>query len=195
MQIRSLLGVAATAVAVTVLFSAPALAARAHHRPHTASADSYINPFTDPGWQPSRIDMGVDWAPTKPEPVLAIGNALILGSDWHAPWPGGRIIWYQLLDGSHAGDIIYVAENLRHLVPAGTHVEAGQKIADALPSYPWTEWGWADQYGTPIAFPCYHEGKQTRAGKRMARFLQALGATTADNPGSGPDTPLGGPLC
>ena len=154
-----------------------------------------MNPFTDPGWSPSRTDMGVDWIPARPEPVLAVGDAIVLGADHRAPWPGGRIIWYQLTDGSHAGDIIYVAEHLRHLVATGTVVKAGQKIAEALPGYPWIEMGWADQYGSPIAYPCYHEGEQTRAGKRMARFLQELGATVYDNPGAVPDTPNGAKLC
>jgi hypothetical protein len=44
--------------------------------------------------------MGIDWIPSRPEPVLAVGNAVILGADWHAPWPGGRYIYYQLLDGA-----------------------------------------------------------------------------------------------
>lgn len=192
---RSLLGALAMALAALLILTAPAFAAKRHHgRTHLAGADDYINPFASPGWAPARTDMGVDWFPLRPMPVLAIGDAVILGSDWHAPWPGGRIIWYQLTDGSHAGDVIYVAEHLRHLLPAGTHVTAGQKIAVALPGYPWLEMGWADQYGSPIAYPCYHEGEQTRAGKRMARFLESLGATTYDNPGPGPDTP-DGPLC
>lgn len=198
MHKRSRLGVVAVSLLALLTASAPAFAARSHHkrhRPHAAGADHYVNPFADPGWQPARTDMGVDWVPVKPEPVLAIGNALILGSDWHASWPGHRLIWYQLLDGSHAGDIIYVAENLRHLLPAGTRVSAGQKIAVALPSYPWTEWGWATQYGSPIAYPCYHEGHQTRAGKRMARFLESLGAAPLDDPGAGQDGPTDGPLC
>lgn len=190
MPSRIFSALAASLVALLCL-SAPALAARKHHNPHAASAGSYINPFIDPGWQPARTDMGVDWVPVKPEPVLAIGNAIILGADWHASWPGHRLIWYQLLDGSHAGDIIYVAENLRHLTPAGTRVTAGQQIAVALPGYPWTEWGWADQYGSPIAYPCYHEGKATASGKRMARFMLGLGATPLENPGSGPDGPAG----
>lgn len=152
----------------------------------------YVNPFTDPDWNPARTDMGVDWIPNRPLPVLAIGDALILGSNWHADWPGHRFIYYQLLDGSHAGDVIYVAENLRHLVPAGTYVHAGQQIALALPSFPYTEWGWADSYGSPIAYRCYsYDGKQTRAGKEMARFMESLGATTYDAPGPGPNQPQG----
>jgi hypothetical protein len=185
------LGVVMMALAATLLWVAPALGARPRHRPHAASADHYVNPFTDPAWGPARTDMGVDWIPNKPLPVLAVGNAVVLGSDRHAPWPGHKFIYYQLTDGSHAGDIIYVAEHLSQLVNAGTQVKAGQKIAEALPGYPYIEMGWADQYGSPIAYPCYHEGQQTRSGKRMARFLMSLGAGVYDNPGPGLDTENG----
>lgn len=185
------LGVVMMALAATLLWVAPALAAHPRHRPHTASADHYINPFTDPAWGPARTDMGVDWIPNKPLPVLAVGNAVILGSDRHAPWPGHKFIYYQLTDGSHAGDIIYVAEHLSQLISAGTQVHAGQKIAEALPGYPYIEMGWANQYGSPVAYPCYREGKQTRSGKRMARFLMSLGASVYDNPGAGLDTENG----
>jgi len=181
--------VVAMAVAALFVLSAPAVA---HKRPHAASVENYINPFTAPGWEASRTDMGVDWVAAQPEPVLAIGDAVILGSDWHAPWPGKRLIWYELTDGSHAGDVIYVAENLRHLLAAGTRVRAGQKIAEALPGYPGTEWGWADQYGTPISLPCYREGRPTSSGKRMARFMEELGAAVGDPVAlAGPDGPTG----
>ena len=186
------LGVVAAILAAVMLVAAPAFAKAKpkRHRPHAASAD-YVNPFTDPAWSPARTDMGVDYIPNKPLPVLAVGDAVILGSDRHAPWPGGKFIYYQLVNGSHAGDIIYVAEHLSQLIGAGTHVRAGQKIAQALPGYPYIEMGWADQYGSPIAYPCYHEGEQTRSGKRMARFLQSLGAAVYDNPGPGLDTENG----
>jgi hypothetical protein len=152
----------------------------------------YIDPFTNPAWGPARTDMGVDWIPAHKLAVLAIGDAVILGSDSHAGWPGHHIIWYQLLDGTHAGDIIYVAEHLRKLLPAGKVVRAGQKIAVALPGYPWTEWGWADSYGSPLAYPCYKvDGEQTSAGKEMARFMVNLGAQVYDAPGPGPSYPLG----
>ncbi len=193
MRTRSLIAVLTAAL----LLAAPALARRTRApRRHAHSATAgYVNPFAGGGWEPARTDMGVDWLPVRPVPVEAIGDALILGSDWKAPWPGGHIIWYQLLDGSHAGDVIYVAEHLRDLLRAGTRVRAGEQIAVALPGYPWTEWGWADQYGSPLAYPCYHEGEQTRSGQRMARFMEELGVRTYDDPGPGPDTPLGGPLC
>ncbi len=169
------------AMLATLLVGAGAASARA----------PYINPFANAGWQPSRTDMGMDWAPVRRLSVLAIGNAVIIGSDSHAPWPGQHLIWYRLLDGSHAGDIVYVAEHLTRLVPAGRTVKAGQRIATALPGYPWTEWGWADQYGSPRAYPCYHEGTQTNSGKEMARFLHSLGAPVGEPTGTGPSSPVG----
>lgn len=150
----------------------------------------YVDPFTDPAWGPARTDMGVDWIPAHRLPVLAIGDAVILGSDSHADWPGHHIIWYQLLDGSHAGDIVYVAEHLRKLVRVGTFVRAGQQIGVALPGFPYTEWGWATEYGSPVAYPCYKvDGEQTKAGKEMARFMMNLGAHVYDAPGRGPSYP------
>jgi hypothetical protein len=143
-------------------------------------AQAYVNPFADPAWTPSRTDMGMDWVSAHKLPVLAIGDAVILGSDNHSGWPGHHTIWYQLLDGSHAGDIIYVAEHLQRLLPAGRTVRAGQQIAVALPGYPWTEWGWADAYGSPRAYPCYHEGRRTNSGEEMERFLMSLGAAGGD---------------
>jgi hypothetical protein len=152
---------------------------------------NYMNPFADPAWQPSRTDMGMDWLPAHRLPVLAIGDGVILGADNHSGWPGKHLIWYQLTSGSHKGDVIYVAEHLKNLARPGTVVHAGQKIALALPGYPWTEWGWADQYGNPRAYPCYKEGRATNSGKEMARFLISLGAAQGDPPGKGPAGPAG----
>src|SRR5437764_4628500 len=175
-------------LAAAMSLGAPVAASAAQH----STVHRYVNPFTSSAWQPARTDMGVDWIPVRPVPVVAIGHALILGSRWHNDgWPGGHIIWYRLLDGSHAGDIIYVAEHLRNLVPAGATVRAGQQIAVALPGYPWTEWGWADSYGSPRAYPCYHEGRKTNSGREMARFLASLGAPVGDPLGHGPRHPAG----
>jgi murein DD-endopeptidase MepM/ murein hydrolase activator NlpD len=152
----------------------------------------YIDPFTATGWYPARTDMGVDWFVTRRLPVVAIGDAVILGSNSHdAGWPGGHFIWYQLLDGSHAGDIIYVAEHLTKLAPVGAHVRAGQRIAVALPGGTGTEWGWAEPSGATRANPCYHEGQVTHSGREMARFMKSLGAQVQDLPGPGSDGPFG----
>jgi murein DD-endopeptidase MepM/ murein hydrolase activator NlpD len=152
----------------------------------------YIDPFAASGWWPARTDMGVDWFVTRPLPVLAIGDAVIVGSNSRdAGWPGGHFIWYQLLDGSHAGDIIYVAEHLTHLLRAGAHVRAGQKIAEALPGGTGTEWGWGEPNGATRANDCYHEGEVTASGREMARFMKSLGAQVQDPPGLGSDAPFG----
>jgi murein DD-endopeptidase MepM/ murein hydrolase activator NlpD len=150
-----------------------------------------VNPFAGSAWAPGRIDMGMDWAPLQRTPVLAVGNAVVLGSSSHSGWPGGRFIWYQLVDGSHAGDVIYVAEHLRSLARAGTHVRAGQRIATAIPGYPYIETGWADSYGSPRASPCYKEGHKTNSGKEMERFLVALGAEAGEAVAAGPNGPAG----
>jgi hypothetical protein len=73
-------------------------------------------------------------------------------------------------------------------------VHAGQKIATALPGSPWTEWGWANAYGSPRAARCYTEGEKTNSGKEMSRFLAKLGAPVGDPPGQGPARPTGS-LC
>ena len=156
---------------------------------------TYVNPFKGQSWGLSRIDMGIDLMPNRQEPVVAIGNAKILGSSMKSGWPGGGFIWYRLLDGDHAGNVIYVGEHLSSLLPAGTRVHAGQPIAVALPGSPWTEWGWATKYGNPRAYPCYKEGMQTNSGEEMARFLRSLGVKgAARGLAAGPNRPSG-PRC
>ncbi|MFN8162604.1 MAG: hypothetical protein U0R26_02015 [Solirubrobacterales bacterium] len=157
------------------------------------ASGGYVNPFATGDWTVSRTDMGVDYMPSRREPVVAIGRALILGSSMKSGWPGGAFIWYRLLGGDHAGSIVYVAEHLRKLAPAGTTVRAGQEIATALPGYPWTEWGWATASGQPRALPCYQDGTETNSGREMARFLQALGAEPLGRLAPGPDWPSGKP--
>jgi hypothetical protein len=185
MRSRHAAGLVPLALLAAMFLSGSAQGARAR------DAQFYVNPFRSPAWSPSRTDMGVDMVPAHPTAVVAIGAGVILGSDSHAPWPGKHYIYYQLTSGSHAGDVIYVAEHLKNLVKAGTVVQAGQRIATALPGYPWTEWGWADQYGSPRALPCYKDGRATRSGREMARFLIALGANLYDAPGPGTDAPTG----
>ena len=160
-------------------------------RSTTCSSGRYVNPFKGESWEAGRIDMGVDYMPNRRGRVVAIGRAKILGSDSHSGWPGGHFIWYKLLRGDHAGDIIYVAEQLKRLVPAGTKVHAGERIATALPRGTGTEWGWANRRGVPRAAPCYHEGMKTRSGTEMARFLKSLGADVVRKLRPGPDAPSG----
>ena len=179
-------------LAAAVVLVPGATIARAQTPIRHSLYQQYIDPFTAEGWYPARTDMGVDWFVTRRMPVLAIGDAVILGSNSHdGGWPGGHFIWYQLLDGSHAGDIIYVAEHLTKLVGVGTHVRAGQRIAVALPGGTGTEWGWGQANGATRANACYHEGQVTHSGREMARFMKSLGAQVQDPPGLGADGPLG----
>ena len=151
----------------------------------------YVNPFKPRRWYEGRIDMGVDYVPIHKHAVVAIGNAKILGSDSHSGWPGGHLLWYKLLDGDHAGTVIYVAEELKKLARKGTRVAAGERIATALPGGSGLEIGWANRRGETRAAPCYSEGRKTRSGREMARFLKSLGAKVGDRPGPVPDHPSG----
>jgi hypothetical protein len=139
------------------------------------SAQAYVNPFKLGSWSPGRIDMGVDLIPDRRSPVLAIGAARILGSTSKSGWPDGRYLYYQLISGTHRGEIVYVAEHLRKLAPAGKRVDPGQRIAVALPGYPYIETGWANEDGSTRASPCYKEGKRTHSGETFGRFLYRLG--------------------
>jgi hypothetical protein len=162
-----------------------------HRHRRTCTTLGYVNPIRGTAWLPGRTDMGVDFSVTRHKPIVAIGDALILGSDNHSGWPGGHFMWYRLLDGDHAGYVIFVAETMGRMLPAGTTVTAGQRIATAKPGGTGTEWGWASKLGSPRAAACYSEGMKTNSGKEFARFLRHLGAETADPPGPGPDYPSG----
>jgi murein DD-endopeptidase MepM/ murein hydrolase activator NlpD len=153
--------------------------------------NGYVNPFKPARWYEGRIDMGVDYVPIRKRAVVAIGDAKILGSDSHSGWPGGHLLWYKLLDGDHAGTVIYVAEQLKKLVPKGTKVQAGQRIATALPGGSGLEIGWSNRRGEPRAASCYSEGMKTHSGREMGRFLHRLGAKVGDRPGRVPDHPAG----
>jgi hypothetical protein len=154
----------------------------------------YVNPFKHQSWYAGRIDMGVDYMPNHRYPVRAIGKAKILGSDSHSGWPGGHFLWYKLLRGDHKGTIIYVAETLKKLAPAGTKVGPGDTIAKALPHGTGIEMGWANKRGEPRAARCYSEGMKTHSGREMARFLNELGADVVSKAKSAPDYPKG-PRC
>jgi hypothetical protein len=161
-----------------------------------SSCDSgkYVNPFKHQSWYAGRIDMGVDYMPKHRYRVRAIGKAKILGSDSHSGWPGGHFLWYKLLRGDHKGTIIYVAETLKKLAPAGTKVGPGDTIAKALPGGTGIEMGWANKRGEPRAARCYSEGMKTHSGREMARFLNELGADVVSKAKNAPDYPKG-PRC
>jgi LysM repeat protein len=161
--------------------------------PAPRGASGYINPFRYGSWAPSRTDEGVDWIPNVTSPVVAIGDGIITYSSMNSGWPAGGFIAYRLTNGSHAGDYVYVAEHITALLPVGTLVSAGERIATALPGYPWTEWGWASASGPePAPSARYNgsaDGTATPGGKAFARFLIELGVSGVQNPGPGTDAP------
>jgi hypothetical protein len=158
-----------------------------------SSCDSgrYINPFRHQRWYAGRIDMGVNYMPKHRYPLRAIGKAKIIGSDSHSAWPGGHFIWYKLLRGDHKGNMIYVAETLKRLVPKGTIVGPGDRIATALAHGTGIEIGWASRRGETRASRCYSEGMETHSGREMARFLSELGADVIKKVRNAPDYPTG----
>lgn len=132
----------------------------------------YVYPFGS-GITWGRIDQGQDMGGSGP--IAAIGEAIVkMGSQ--PGWPGtGDGLVYQFLNGPRRGQDIYTYENVRRSVGIGSRVKAGQKIADLLPGYPDLETGFSDASGTPLANPEYtHDGIETKYGKEMHTFLEAL---------------------
>jgi hypothetical protein len=169
----------------------------AAHGVHPAAAraqvSGYVNPLAGQAWGLARTDQGVDYLPDVPEPVRAIGPSLVVFSSTSTGWPGGAFISYRLTSGQAAGAVVYVAEHLTGLLPAGTTVSAGSTIATAWPGYPWTEWGWATCSGDlPAAqYDGAPDGTPMAGGLAFARFMRELGAGTAQDPGSGSDVVRG----
>lgn len=199
---RTPLSRAAVPVAAGLL---AALLTRAVHLPAAAphgstggtsqasAAAGYVNPLAGGRWTPARTDQGVDYQPAVPEPVRAAGAGVVVYSSTSdclpSGWPGCAVIGYRLTSGRLAGGVIYVAEHLAGLLPPGVRFGAGAKLATALPGYPWIETGWADCAGNAPAVQ-YHgsaDGVAMPGGKAFARFMRELGASTAQDPGPGPD--------
>jgi murein DD-endopeptidase MepM/ murein hydrolase activator NlpD len=188
---KAAIAAASAGLAIAVLASVPAGASTGGTGAGRHDHKGYVNPFKPGRWYAGRIDMGVDYVPRRRQRVVAIGDAKILGSTNRSGWPGGHFIWYKLLDGDHAGAVIYVAEELRRLAPKGAKVAAGDRIATALPGGSGLETGWANRRGEARAAPCYSEGMKTHSGREMGRFLHSLGAKVGDRPGRVPDHPAG----
>jgi hypothetical protein len=136
----------------------------------------YVNPVGGDRYYTGRTDMGVDFCMTPGEPVRALGDGVVVGisPDW---FRGQPYIWYRLLDGPHAGQYVYVAEQVKRLVRIGTQLSAGQPIAYYKRAGTCIETGWSAANGATLAQATtgYYEGQVTRAGVSFARFLISLG--------------------
>jgi hypothetical protein len=144
----------------------------------TVAAGSYTNPV--PGATLSRTDEGVDYT-LGSQGFLAPGRSQIVSTS--AGWFRGGSITAKFLDGPYAGSEYFVAEGVKPAagIAAGTIVQAGQKIADAIAS-PYNgivgniESGWW-KGSAPLAQQTggYHEGDVTAAGAAWDSFVRALG--------------------
>jgi hypothetical protein len=157
---------AALGFAVTLLLSA-ALA---------QAAAAYQNPFSGLAPYVGRTDMGVDLCLSPGDPIRAVGNGVVTGiiRDWSGRQP---YLWYQLSGGAHAGDYIYVAEQITNLARVGQTVAAGDVIARYAKKGTCIETGWSTASGATVAQATtgYTEGQVTVAGVSFARFLISLG--------------------
>ena len=156
-------------------FALPDHADHVHIGWSPAAGAGYQAPFVSAA--EGRIDQGVDFVGTGP--IDAIGNARIVkvgASGWPngGAGPAGQGVLYKLLDGSRAGQIVYVYEGITPSVRPGELVVAGQAIGTFVAGSS-IEMGFADAAGVPLSHATYHEGKVTGWGKRMFKFLHTLG--------------------
>jgi hypothetical protein len=86
-------------------------------------------------------------------------------------------IWYRLTSGPYAGRYVYVAEQIKHLAPIGTTLQAGDVIAHYAGKGTCIEMGWSAATGATLAQVTtgYTEGQVTVAGVSFARFLMSVG--------------------
>jgi murein DD-endopeptidase MepM/ murein hydrolase activator NlpD len=121
----------------------------------SVQSGSYANPFADvppARLVPERIDMGVDYADGRADPIVALGDATINYAGPDPGWMHGNSINYTLTDGPYAGRYVYVAESVTPTVRTGQHVVAGQAIATfAEPNTHGIETGWAAGPGLVVA--------------------------------------------
>src|SRR5207302_5060178 len=106
--------------------------------------------------------------------------------DTHAPRAHG-CVQYQLLDGDHKGEEVYVAEFIDPLVNEGDIVEAGHLIARFNADHSsgvGIETGYI-KVGTHEPVDSDTSGSQTGAGQAFARFLRSVGCPTQQDPGPG----------
>jgi len=75
----------------------------------------YVDPFArvpEGHLTPERIDMGVDYADDSPDPVLALGDAVVSYAGPNPGWEHGSSVNYELTNGPYAGRYMYVAESI-----------------------------------------------------------------------------------
>jgi murein DD-endopeptidase MepM/ murein hydrolase activator NlpD len=153
--------------------------------PAVSAASAYVSPLTTP-YTVSRTDMGVDLCLPIGAPIDAVGSGVVLGvaKDWYTDPATGKAepyVWYRLLRGPDAGQVVYVAEQINLLVTVGEALKPRQEIGTYAKSGTCIEMGWGDPKGTEATdaqvTTGYQEGEITKAGVSFAKFLISLGLT------------------
>jgi hypothetical protein len=137
---------------------------------------SYIDPLRFVSvWE--RTDQGVDASMPVGAPILAPCRIKILAiiPDWYAGQP---LVYFELLDGSDAGRVQYVAEQITQIAPPGSILQQGQDVAHFAKSGTGIEYGWSTPNGITLAVATtgYEEGEITPAGRNIRAWLNSLGA-------------------
>ncbi len=130
-----------------------------------------------------RTDQGVDVRLKQGSPIEAMGDAVVTRATTTSGWPLGGCVQYKLLNGTHAGEEVYHAEDVRPVVAVGAHVKAGDVVAYAG-AQGWTENGFI-RPGTHEPCSTDTSGAATGPGKAFARWLRELGFHTKEDPGAG----------
>jgi hypothetical protein len=145
----------------------------------TPNSAGYINPLpyvTCCGrWE--RTDQGVDATMPVGAPIVAPSPVKILAiePDWYAGQP---LVYYELLNGSWAGHVQYVAEEITDIAKPGSFLPQGAVIARFARSGTGIEFGWSTLNGVTLAMATtgYEEGQATPAGQSIRAWLNAVGA-------------------
>lgn len=169
----------------------------------TVSSAGYVNPFARvPAghFVPERIDMGVDYADNSPDPILAIGDAVISYAGPDPGWMNGYSVNYQLTGGPLRASTS-TSPKASPTVQTGDHVAAGHQVAAfAEPNVHATETGWAAGPGRPVPKAAVLSQQSqvgdpganlTWCGNNMSQLLAQLGAP----PGLSEGRPIVGAGC
>src|SRR5206468_13009719 len=114
------------------------------------AASAYQNPFAAEQPYVGRTDMGVDVCLSPGDPIRAVGNGVVVGvmRNWFEKQP---YIWYQLTAGPDAGRYTHIAEQINHLAPVGSTLQAGDVVARYAAKGTCIEIGWSAANGATLA--------------------------------------------
>jgi TP901 family phage tail tape measure protein len=140
----------------------------------------YVSPFLDPaGLHRGREDEGIDFSGLHPGARIGAIGAGEIDKIIQGWYKGQPLIEERLTAGSHKGQYVYYAEQLRSLVRAGEKVKAGQAIGTVAPTGTGLELGFGAGGGRTLAQATtgYKEGQVTPAAVEFSKFLGTLGKT------------------